>query len=359
MDGEDGVESIEVKDVYISQNGHEAKFTVVVDTEKLTGKDKRITVSATDWKTNTSAAGAAQTTAASKTALYTVDVVPYVTQIWTDLSEFYRSAPSVYARTARGKYPVNENETITLKGFNLGTSPTVELDGYALNGSGLSYNIGKVAKSGKLEVTVSGIKALNNLNDDSAEYNKQPNGVNNNTLNDNLEFDVWEFKPAATAKNGPILQPHMKVSPAGQLGFSYANATLYFNMPGTASDGSSYGQTPFGRNFGGFTQNAFTYDSAGNAYGVALCPDTSGEPGMSANLQFFSRTSGLHGGEGGGDLNNNYYNQNYARRILLLNSMVVQYPSMLIVSYHQVWLHIQMVKQLMFTLLTTMSFLDR
>ncbi len=313
-----GVESVEVKDVYISQNGHEAKFTVVVDTEKLAsvaGKDKRITVSATDWKDNTSAAGATQTTAASKTALYTVDVVPYVTQIWTDLSEFYRSAPSVYARTARGKYPVNENETITLEGFNLDTSPTVELDGYALNGSGLSYNIGKVAKSGKLEVTVSGIKALNNLNDDSAEYNKQPNGVNNNTLNDNLEFDVWEFKAAATAKNGPILQPHMKVGPSGELGFSYANATLYFNMPGKASNSVTYGQTPFGRNFGGFTQNTFTYDSNGNAYGVALCPDTSGEAGMSANLQFFSRTSGLHEGEGGGDLNNNYYNQKYARRI--------------------------------------------
>lgn len=313
-----GVESVEVKDVYISQAGHEAKFTVVVDTEKLTGvaaKGKRITVSATDWKANTSAAGAAQTTASAKTALYTVDVVPYVTGVGTDLSEFYRSAPSVYARTARGKYPVNENETITLKGFNLGTSPKVELDGYALNGSGLSYNIGEVAKSGKLGVTVSGIKALNNLNSDSAEYNKQPNGVNNNTLNDNLEFDVWEFKAAATAKNGPILQPHMKVSPAGQLGFSYANATLYFNMPGVASDGTSYGQTPFGRNFGGFTQNAFAYDSAGNAYGVALCPDTSGEAGMSANLQFFSRTSALDGKEGGGDLNNNYYNQPNARRI--------------------------------------------
>ena len=315
-----GVESVEVKDVYISQAGHEAKFTVVVDTEKLSdvaAKGKSITVSATDWKVNTSAASAAQTTAAAKTALYTVDVVPYVTGVGTDLSEFYRSAPSVYARTARGKYPVNENETITLKGFNLGTSPKVELSGVELvmNGSGLSYNIGEVAKSGKLEVTVSEIKALNNLNSDSAEYNKQPNGVNNNTLNDNLEFDVWEFKAAATAKNGPILQPHMKVSPAGQLGFSYANATLYFNMPGVASDGTSYAQTPFGRNFGGFTQNAFTYDSAGNAYGVALCPDTSGEAGMSANLQFFSRTSALYGNEGGGDLNNNYYNQTNARRI--------------------------------------------
>lgn len=308
----------EVKDVSISQKGHEAKYTLVVDTEKLSGvagKNKNITISATDWKSNTSVAGTTQTTASKKTAMYTVDVVPYVTQVWTDLSEFYRSAPSVYARSAKGKYPVNENETITLKGYNLGTSPKVALNGIELTGSALSYNIGKTAKSGKLEVSVGDIKAVNNLNNDKLEYNQQPNGVNNNILNDNLEFDVWQFKAAATAKNGPILQPHMKVGPSGELGFSYANATLYFNMPGKASNSTTYGQTPFGRNFGGFTQNTFTYDSNGNAYGVALCPDTSGQAGMSANLQFFSRTSGLHEGEGGGDLNNNYYNQNYARRI--------------------------------------------
>lgn len=313
-----GVVAFTVHDVSISQKGHEAKYTLVVDTEKLTGvagKDKNITISATDWKNNTSVEGTAQTTATAKTSIYTVDVVPYVTQVWTDLSEFYRSAPSVYARSAKGKYPVNENETITLKGYNLGTSPKVALNGIELTGSALSYNIGKTAKSGKLEVSVGDIKAVNNLNNDKLEYNQQPNGVNNNILNDNLEFDVWQFKAAATAKNGPILQPHMKVGPSGELGFSYANATLYFNMPGKASNSTTYGQTPFGRNFGGFTQNTFTYDSNGNAYGVALCPDTSGQAGMSANLQFFSRTSGLHEGEGGGDLNNNYYNQNYARRI--------------------------------------------
>lgn len=314
----EAVVRFEVKDVSISQKGHEAKYTLVVDTEKLTGvagKNKNITISATDWKENKSTAGTVQTTATAKTAMYTVDVVPYVTQVWTDLSEFYRSAPSVYARSAKGKYPVNENETVTLKGYNLGTSLKVALNGIELTGSALSYNIGKTAKSGKLEVSVGDIKAVNNLNNDTAEYNLQPNGVNNNILNDNLEFDVWQFKAAATAKNGPILQPHMKVGPSGELGFSYANATLYFNMPGKASNSTTYGQTPFGRNFGGFTQNTFTYDSNGNAYGVALCPDTSGEPGMSANLQFFARTSGLHEGEGGGDLNNNYYNQNYARRI--------------------------------------------
>ena len=313
-----GVISFTAQDVSISQKGHEAKYTLVVDTEKLegvAGKDKNITISATDWKSNTSVAGTTQTIASAKTARYTVDVVPYVTQVWTDLSEFYRSAPSVYARSAKGKYPVNENETVTLKGYNLGTSLKVALNGSELTGSALSYNIGKTAKSGKLEVSVGDIKAVNNLNNDTVEYNLQPNGVNNNILNDNLEFDVWQFKAAATAKNGPILQPHMRIGPSGELGFSYANATLYFNMPGKASNSTTYGQTPFGRNFGGFTQNTFTYDSNGNAYGVALCPDTSGETGMSANLQFFSRTSGLHEGEGGGDLNNNYYNQNYARRI--------------------------------------------
>ena len=307
-----GVKSFTIEDVYISQDGHEAKYTLVADTEKLsgvTGNNKDITISATDWTgSNTSA-----------DVSYTVDVVPYVMEVKTDLSEFYRSAPSVYARTAQGKYPVNENETITLSGYNLGTSPTVTptvtLNGTTLTGSDLAYNIGETASSGKLSVTVGGVESLNNINKNTVEYNQQPNGVNNNTLNDNLEFDVWQFKEAARAQNGPILQPHMKVGPSGQLGFSYANATLYFNMPGEASDKNIYGQTPFGRNFGGFTQNAFTYDSSGTAYGVALCPDTSGQAGMSANLQFFSGKSGLDGNEGGGDLDNNYYNQGYARRI--------------------------------------------
>lgn len=327
------VESFTAEDMDMSQNGHTVKYTMIVDTEKLSGSaglEKTIIITAVDWKNNTSESSSTQTIAGTITVndvsystgttnYYKMDVVPYVTEVKTDLSEFYRSAPSVYARTAQGKYPVNENETIKLYGYNLGTSPTVTLNGTSLTGSktgsNLAYDIGTTASSGKLSVTVGTVQALNNINDDTVEYNQQPNGVNNNTLNDNIEFDVWQFKEAARAKNGPILQPHMKVGPSGQLGFSYANATLYFNMPGEDSNGTVYGQTPFGRNFGGFTQNAFTYDSSGTAYGVALCPDTSGQAGMSANLQFFSGKSGLAGGEGGSDLNNNYYNQGYARRI--------------------------------------------
>lgn len=323
------VESFTAEDMDMSQNGHTVKYTMIVDTEKLSGSaglEKTIIITAVDWKNNTSESSSTQTIAGTITVndvsystgttnYYKMDVVPYVTEVKTDLSEFYRSAPSVYARTAQGKYPVNENETITLYGYNLGESPAVTLNDTPLTGSNLVYNIGKTASSGNLSVTVGSVQALNNINNNAVEYNQQPNGVNNNTLNDNIEFDVWQFKEAARAKNGPILQPHMKVGPSGQLGFSYANATLYFNMPGEASNEKEYGQTPFGRNFGGFTQNAFTYDSSGTAYGVALCPDTSGQAGMSANLQFFSGKSGLAGDEGGSDLNNNYYNQGYARRI--------------------------------------------
>ena len=379
----DGVVSFTAEDLDMSQNGHIVKYTAVIDTEKTSvGIGKTIVVNALDWKNNTVAAsGSSQTKrsyalwSAKKsepdamktyftdpactvavtektndsdivyknefTDCYIMDVVPYVTEIVTPLSPFYRQAPSVYARTALGSYPVNEGSSVEFKGFNLGTDAAkVTINGMTAKTSlsgGNKITIeetssGKTgATSGAVSVYVNDIPAINNLNNNDAQgnanktltssnyedyaYNRQPNGINNNVLTDDLELDVWQFKEAARAKNGSILQPHMKVGPAGQLGFSYANATLYFNMPGEASDENIYGQTPFGRNFGGFTQNAFTYDSSGTAYGVALCPDTSGQAGMSANLQFFSGKSGLDGNEGGGDLNNNYYNQDYARRI--------------------------------------------
>ena len=378
-----GVVSFTAEDLDMSQNGHTVKYTAVIDTEKTSvGIGKTIVVNADDWKGNTVAAsGSSQTkrsyalwsakkseTDAMKTYFtdpactvavtektndsdivykneftdcYIMDVVPYVTEIVTQLSPFYRQTPSVYARTALGSYPVNEGSSVEFKGFNLGTDAAkVTINGMTAKTSlsgGNKITIeetssGKTgATSGAVSVYVNDIPAINNLNNNDAQgnankiltssnyedyaYNRQPNGINNNVLTDDLELDVWQFKEAARAKNGSILQPHMKVGPEGQLGFSYANATLYFNMPGEASDENIYGQTPFGRNFGGFTQNAFTYDSSGTAYGVALCPDTSGQAGMSANLQFFSGKSGLDGNEGGGDLNNNYYNQDYARRI--------------------------------------------
>ena len=322
-----GVISFSAEDVSISQKGHEAKYTLVVDTEKLTGvagKDKNITISATDWKSNTSAAGTAQTTASAKTAKYTVDVVPYVTGIGTELSAFYRSASSVYARTSTGRYPLHEDESITFYGFNLGT-PTVALNGTTLSSGGTEVSLsdivsgsnkatrttGTTAKSGAFTVSVNSLNAINNMNDNSKEYNQQPNNVNNNTLTDDLYADVWQFKNAAEPKNGKISKPHMKIGPDGQIGFSFSNAVLYYSMPGYSNGGSTlYSQTKMGMNYGGFTNNTFAYDKNGKAYGAALCIDTGGTPGMSANFQFFSRQDGI-----GDDLNSNYSNQKYGRRI--------------------------------------------
>ena len=323
-----GVESVVVEDVYISQDGHEAKFTLVVDTEKLSGvagMDKSITISATDWKNNASVAGTAQTTAGSKTALYKVDVVPYVTGVGTELSAFYRSASSVYARTSTGRYPLHEDEKITFYGFNLGTNPSISLAGTSLSvdsnevslsdivggANKATRSIGTTAVSGEFKLTVNSLDAINNMTNNEKAYNQQPNGVNNNILTDDLYADVWQFKNAAEPKNGKISNPHMKIGPNGEIGFSFSNAVLYFNMPGYRYNGStSYSQTKMGMNYGGFTNNSFTYDANGMSYGAALCIDTGGSPGMSANLQFFSQKDGI-----GENLNSNYSNQKYARRI--------------------------------------------
>lgn len=323
----EAVVRFEVKDVSISQKGHEAKYTLVVDTEKLTGvagKNKNITISATDWKSNTSVAGTTQTIASAKTARYTVDVVPYVTGIGTELSAFYRSASSVYARTSTGRYPLHEDESITFYGFNLGT-PDVALNGTTLSSGGTEVSLsdivggsnkatvttGTTATSGAFTVSVKSLQAINNMNDNSKEYNQQPNNVNNNILTDDLYADVWQFKNAAEPKNGKISNPHMKIGPNGEIGFSFSNAVLYFNMPGYLYNGStSYSQTKMGMNYGGFTNNSFTYDANGKSYGAALCVDTGGSPGMSANLQFFAQKDGI-----GENLNSNYSNQKYARRI--------------------------------------------
>lgn len=344
-----GVVSFEAKDVSISQKGHEAEYTLVVDTEKfivVAGKNKNITITATDWKKNKSTAGTVQTTATAKTAMYTVDVVPYVTGIGTELSAFYRSASSVYARTSTGRYPLHEDESITFYGFNLGT-PDVALNGTTLSSGGTEVSLsdivggsnkatvttGTTATSGAFTVSVKSLQAINNMNDNSKEYNQQPNNVNNNILTDDLYADVWQFKNAAEPINGGAKYVTMKINPkTGVPGFSYANSILYFNMPGYNADnganswgtdnntvsGIQYSQIPFGMNYGGFSHNTFTFDNYGYSYGAAMCTDTQSAK-ASAFFQFFSRETPIPYNTM--DQNMNYVNSANASR---LDSSTVQ-----------------------------------
>lgn len=373
-----GVESFVGEDEEISQKGHTMKWTLVCDTEKLSSKagSSYVNVSATDWKNNELTAS--ETTVTKKphdsttstitivstatgsekqTAYYEIKVVPYITGVWTKLSEFYRSAPSVYARTALGHYPVSAGETVTIYGYNLSGSMTAKIGDQgliiggeateerpAMVGTGYNVTIPTTAESGKLDLTVGTVKASNNNNgnddkgaydgtDVSNMYNRQPNGVNNNTLTDDVEFDVWEFKTAAEPKNGKAAYVTMKINPkTGMPGFSYANSILYFNMPGyesnqgsghwSAKDGvgaGPYSQLPMGMNYGGFTHNTFAFDTNGDAYGAAISTDTQ-TAYASAYFQFFSREQGQSANNtanngSGMNQNMNYHNQANASRL--------------------------------------------
>lgn len=466
------VESFTAEDMDMSQNGHTVKYTMIVDTEKLSstaGLEKTIIITAKDWRDNTSVASSAQTVAETITVndvsystgttnYYKMDVVPYVTEIVTNLSSYSLDNPSVYARSSVGSYPVYEGEEIEIKGYNLGqgiASVTINGNTVSLDGNN-KMTVGSSVSSGTVSVSVNSISAVNNLNKNDAIgsysgsasdndyancYNRQPNGVNNNLLTDDLSLDVWNFKTAASPIGSSANYVHMKVGPylsgdstnSGRIGFSFKNAIGYFNMPGQKSGnsytvtnnsvdlyvnssldyiaihhwgnsdknktevpislgsavsykGGSYyhisfsssdlditssgdttlqflltkkvgdytdktgdcmitrvgcyvidsvpsgtinptteyrtstvgnkvfSQTRFGTNFGGFNHNTFAFDKNGYTYGAAQCPDTSGQAGMSANFQFFSRgvsdeSSDYHG------LNFNYFNVTNGRRI--------------------------------------------
>jgi hypothetical protein len=242
---------------------------------------------------------------------FAYDIAPYVTQVVTPLSSYYASAPSVFSRTAKGHYPVAENAGLTLNGFNFATPTTFTVAATSITPTvtgttQMTFNTGTTAVSGALTLAVGGVNALNNTNSNFAPWNQQPNKVNNNLLNDDIYLDIWNFQEAGWSKSGSgINNPSMKVGPKGQIGFAFGHSIVYYSMPGLDSTGTNYHtQTPFEMNYGWFTSNNFCFDPQGNTYGVALCPDTSGSPGQTANMAFFTReASGTLANMG---LNNNY-----------------------------------------------------
>lgn len=356
MELPNGVKSVSVADDYISQEGHKVNYVIVVNSEKIADvaeADKEITISAEDWKGNKGYGN-----------VYRIDVVPYVTQVWTELSEYERTYASMNNRASTGEYPVRVGEKITLYGWNLSGSTSTVTVGSEKNSTttivhnnytdvirnadrGLQFELPDIA-SGEVNVEINTVPALNNINNDDSHgtakeisattdtqkaiadysnyYNRLPNGQNNNILNDNLKFDVWDFKTAVTPEGDSAEFVHMKVGPymanndekSGRIGFSFKNGVGYFNMPGYAYNDSSesklYSHTKLGSAYQGFTYNTFAFDKNGETYGVALNSDTSGRDGMGGNLQFFSRAEAYSYGDYH-DLNFNYYNNTNARRI--------------------------------------------
>ena len=285
---------------YLGQGGHKVYWTISIDSEQIPNvaeTDVTLTVTAKDQADNSSDDNDEDDTIASPASdktdakeyhvpSYQMDVVPYISKVYTALAKNKVSNWSVYNRTALGHYPVqsvvsNIDSSITLKtdtsedvvlyGFNLnaGTAKIVSGtntftvgntdDELAIDNdtSGqLTFNVAKLS-SGELNLTVGGIKVMNNINDNDAYgsateegtayanwYNRQGNGDTNNILTDDIEFDVWEFNDrAALPINGTATGINMEVNQkTGMLNYAFANGGVYYSMGGNIDKTTAYSE---------------------------------------------------------------------------------------------------------------------
>ena len=244
------------------------------------------------------------TNAHSSTDDVKVDIVPYITKVYTSLAKLKANNWSVYNRTALGHYAVASDETIYLYGFNLGNETNKPVYKYGNNAedtitlaapvnggvtnigteedpleppypngsdyatySVVSFDVSNVPSSGEITLLVNGVPIQNNKNNKDAKggytgttskltgdktiydnyYNRQPNGDNNNLLTDDVVLDVWEIDPQAVKpKSGTASQPVMAINPVNnQIGFAFVNGSLYYSMAaGTPGANNTTATTP-------------------------------------------------------------------------------------------------------------------
>ena len=310
----------------------------------------------------------------ARTARYRMDIVPYIREVKTSLSEVNTGNPTVYSRTALGHYPVyvtfaggedpgttannydnRLREDISLKGFNLAgctlnfenDDPNTIVTGTAtasLNNDNGKYKIPKEAASGHVYVQKNigthaapvYVKSLNNANNDDAKggsvkvpsdaaagdseayadyYNRQPNGVNNNRLTDDVYIDVWEFnREAAKAyNNGRVDNLEMKINPDdGMLGFAFSNGSSRFAMPQGKNKNNKNNNSyqHWNRTFDYMSYNALAYDIRGYTYALTVGGDISSGGATDLNSLMSSRW-GVADDSIGSYANN--YNRNHLR----------------------------------------------
>ena len=148
--------------------------------------------------------------------------------------------------------------------------------GFYCNRSWVVLDVSQIDTSGPISLFVNGVETLNNLNDSDAKgsctedlnqtnyaeyaYNRQPNGDNNELLDDDVYFDIWQFNDVVEAYDGGYcVEPVMKINPIdGRIGFAFANGSAYFSM----SDGQDTSYSLWQRNFAKNIGTGFVYDAA-------------------------------------------------------------------------------------------------
>lgn len=328
----------------VDQNGHEVTWELEYETPSAQ-KDLELTVTATDGGTNSSPEATESTAPAlgtkeeKRTALYTVDVVPYVTNVKTMLSTVggkEEAAWSTYGRTSTGAYVAGQSwakntgitgeksgsaETVTLYGFNLAGGTVESSNGGSATLSTVSDTDNSFSfsvsgfKSGDYTVTVNGIPSINNKNSNDSKgsytgsdaeqmYNRMPNGTTNNNLTDDFKMNIWDIRyDAATSQGGTLKEAVMRIAPGSdKIGFAFTNGASKFSMGGK-KDGNSY--QIWQSNYADFNNVSFVYDKNGNSYGTATGLDTypDGNGDFAGRFTFMSSQWGICNT---GDMNDNY-----------------------------------------------------
>lgn len=329
----------------VDQAGHDVTWELEYETPSAQ-KDLELTVTATDGGTNSSpeaeesTAPALGTKEEKRTALYTVDVVPYVTNVKTMLSTVggkEEAAWSTYGRTSTGAYVAGQSwakntgitgeksgsaETVTLYGFNLAGGTVESSNGGSATLSTVSDTDNSFSfsvsgfKSGDYTVTaVNGIPSINNINSNDSKgsytgseaaqmYNRMPNGTTNNNLTDDFKMNIWDIRyDAATSQGGTLKEAVMRIAPGSdQIGFAFTNGASKFSMGGSKS-GNSY--QIWQSNYADFNNVSFVYDKNGNSYGTATGLDTypDGNNDFAGRFTFMSSQWGVCNT---GDMNDNY-----------------------------------------------------
>ncbi len=223
-----------------------------------------------------------------------VDVVPYITGLTTFLSK----KGVQYARTALGHWPIWKRTDSPTAAGNYANNANTTKESFAVQGFNFSQgNVDLTGQtqdsSGPFVKTINSVPSLNNINDNSKEYNQQPNGKNNNILKDNVYIDVWQLNGKAAVPSAlKIETPTMKINPSnGMIGFAfrYGQANREFAMPNGTTNSYVYWNT------GADIQNSvtFNYDSSGQTYGTSAAGDSGS--GYSDFFSFYSSIWGVSG----------------------------------------------------------------
>ncbi len=191
----------------------------------------------------------------------TVDVVPYIKHVETNLSTAFGDD---FSRSAKGNYTVQQGEVLTVAGYNLNPEQSgadsdvrLSIDPDALNsgikqGDPLTYSgvaadytslsvTVDAAGSGCLTIITSGIGSTNNINENSAEQNTI-DSQNHQSLADDTFLSVWEYTDLSLSVSSVNHAEYPSMALVGDTpAFAYVNNSEGFGQAkyilGTADNG--------------------------------------------------------------------------------------------------------------------------